>query len=63
MRSTGCDQVWFALGGLLLIGSLIQHNVKGGILIGIFVVSLITWYHEGARTRATCRTPPSSCFC
>jgi len=49
MRSTGCDQVWFALGGLLLIGSLIQHNVKGGILIGIFVVSLLTWYHEGVQ--------------
>lgn len=36
-------KVWMALGSLCLIGSLIHCHVKGGILIGIFITSLLTW--------------------
>ena len=36
-------KVWMSLGSLCLIGSLIHHHVKGGILIGIFITSLLTW--------------------
>ena len=32
-----------SLGGLVLIGSLVYHNVKGGILIGISVLTCIFW--------------------
>ena len=31
------------LAGLILIGSLVHHNIKGGILIGIVVLTTICW--------------------
>ena len=40
-------QVWLSLGGLILIGSLLFHRVSGGILLGILVLTIITWYIEG----------------
>jgi xanthine/uracil/vitamin C permease (AzgA family) len=39
-------QIWFSLFGLLLIGSLLFHQVHGAILIGILVMTLLTWYVE-----------------
>ncbi|KAJ0402630.1 hypothetical protein ATCC90586_010869 [Pythium insidiosum] len=39
--------VWLCLAGVLLIGTLLSHNVKGSILIGIVVISLISWAIEG----------------
>ena len=39
-------KVLLSLFGLLLIGSLIFHKVKGGIVIGIFVISIMTWFIE-----------------
>lgn len=36
-----------ALGGLVLIGSLVFHNVKGGILIGITFLTCFMWYLDG----------------
>ena len=36
-------KVWTALVSLCLIGTLIHHDVKGGIMIGIFITSLVTW--------------------
>lgn len=33
--------------GLVLIGSLLFHQVRGGILIGIFVMTLIDWVMKG----------------
>ena len=29
--------------GIILIGSLIYHNVKGAILLGVIIISLISW--------------------
>ncbi len=39
-------QIWCSLFGLLLIGSLLFHQVRGAILIGILVMTLLTWYLE-----------------
>ena len=34
--------------GLCLIGTLVHHDVKGGILIGITCLTLFTWYVDGS---------------
>ncbi len=39
-------QIWCSLFGLLLIGSLLFHEVRGAILIGIVAMTGITWYLE-----------------
>ncbi|CAM9785710.1 unnamed protein product [Chrysoparadoxa australica] len=36
-------KIWLVLAGLLLIGSLTHHQVKGGILIGIFASTITYW--------------------
>ena len=36
-------EIWLSIIGLVLIGSLLFHQVRGGILIGIFVMTLIDW--------------------
>jgi len=36
-------EIWLSIIGLVLIGSLLFHQVQGGILIGIFVMTLIDW--------------------
>ena len=35
--------IWLSIIGLVLIGSLLFHQVQGGILIGIFAMTLIDW--------------------
>lgn len=35
--------IWLSILGLVLIGSLLFHQVRGGILIGIFVMTIIDW--------------------
>ena len=37
-----------SLCGLILIGSLVYHNVKGGILIGITVLTVTMWSLDGS---------------
>lgn len=39
-------QIWLSLFGLLLIGSLLFHQIEGGILIGIAVMTILTWFME-----------------
>ncbi len=39
-------QIWLSLFGLLLIGSLLFHQIEGGILIGIAVMTFLTWVME-----------------
>lgn len=39
--------IWLSICGLVLIGSLLFHQVRGGILIGIFVMTLIDWVMKG----------------
>lgn len=41
-------QVWLPLVGLILIGSLLFHQIEGGILIGIAVMTLLTWVVESS---------------
>jgi AGZA family xanthine/uracil permease-like MFS transporter len=38
--------MWYALAGLLIIGTLIYHRVPGSILIGIVVLTIFTWSVE-----------------
>ena len=40
-------QIWLSIIGLVLIGSLLFHQVRGGILIGIFAMTLIDWMMRG----------------
>mmetsp|Transcript_1487 Transcript_1487/g.2489 ORF Transcript_1487/g.2489 Transcript_1487/m.2489 type:complete len:572 (-) Transcript_1487:2014-3729(-) len=37
------SDVWLSVIGLVLIGSLLYHQVRGGILIGIFVMTILDW--------------------
>jgi AGZA family xanthine/uracil permease-like MFS transporter len=39
-------QIWLSLFGLVTIGSLLYHQIEGGILIGIFIMTFATWYIE-----------------
>lgn len=39
-------QIWLSLFGLVLIGSLLFHQIEGGILIGIAVMTFMTWSIE-----------------
>jgi len=39
-------RLWLSLLGLLIIGTLLYHQVTGAILIGICFQTLITWYLE-----------------
>lgn len=41
------SDIWLSICGLVLIGSLLFHQVRGGILIGIFVMTLIDWVMKG----------------
>ena len=41
------DRLQLAMFGVVLIGSLVYHDVKGGILVGITTLTLISWYMEG----------------
>lgn len=50
-------RIWLSLLGLLLIGTLLFHRVKGGILIGIFAISLLTWYSESSFPRSYVQLP------
>jgi AGZA family xanthine/uracil permease-like MFS transporter len=38
--------IWLAFGGLILVTSLTFHQVRGGILIGIIVITVISWWIE-----------------
>lgn len=48
LGNLGTYKIWLSLAGLVLIGTLLYHNIKGGILIGIFAVSLLSWYIENS---------------
>jgi AGZA family xanthine/uracil permease-like MFS transporter len=39
-------QIWLSFGGLIIIGTLLYHQVEGGILIGIFIMTFATWFME-----------------
>ncbi len=39
-------QIWLSLGGLIAIGGLLFHQVKGAILVGIAAMTAVTWYIE-----------------
>ena len=38
--------VWLALLGLAIISTLFYHGIEGSIVIGIFLISLITWWSD-----------------
>lgn len=46
LGSLGNYELWLTFMGLVLIASLMHHDVKGAILIGMVVLSLITWWIE-----------------
>ena len=50
-------KIWLTLLGVVLIGTLLFHKVKGGILIGIFAISLLTWYIEGSFPKSYVQLP------
>jgi AGZA family xanthine/uracil permease-like MFS transporter len=37
------SKLWLTILGMILVASLLYHNVKGGILIGIAVVAVLQW--------------------
>lgn len=39
----GDPKLWLTMVGMLLVASLLYHDVKGGILIGIAVVAVLQW--------------------
>lgn len=39
-------RIWMSLTGLIVIGSLLYHEIPGGILIGILAITVVTWYVE-----------------
>lgn len=39
-------KIWMSILGLTLIGSLLYHQIRGAILIGIIILTVITWYIE-----------------
>jgi AGZA family xanthine/uracil permease-like MFS transporter len=49
--------IWLALSGLILISSLSYHNIKGSILIGIFIVSIFTWYIDNSFPNVIIQSP------
>ena len=42
------EKIWIALSGLVLLGTLSYHNVRGSILIGITTVTVAIWTREHA---------------
>ena len=50
-------RIWLSLFGLVLIGTLLYHKIKGGIVIGIFVISIITWYYESSYPKKFIQLP------
>ena len=40
--------IWLSIAGLLLIGTLLYHEIQGSILIGIITMTLITWSLESS---------------
>lgn len=49
--------IWMSLAGLILIGSLLFHEVPGGILIGILVITVATWSLEHSYPAAYVQLP------
>ena len=47
----------FCLAGILLVASLLYHDVKGGILIGIIVLTVINWTMENAWPKSIVDVP------
>eukprot|EP01040_Poterioochromonas_malhamensis_P012890 gene12890-14123_t len=41
-------QIWLAFSGLIIIGSLLFHQIEGAILIGILIMTFATWYAENS---------------
>lgn len=41
-------KLWFTIAGLILIGSLLFHQFPGSILVGIFIITIVTWMKEGS---------------
>jgi AGZA family xanthine/uracil permease-like MFS transporter len=41
-------RLWFTVFGLILIGSLLFHQLPGSILVGIIIITVITWIKEGS---------------
>ena len=39
-------KIWLAILGVITIGTFIYHRIKGGILAGILIVSVLTWFIE-----------------
>ena len=46
LGSLGNYELWLTFLGLVLISSLMYHDVKGAILIGMVILSLVTWWIE-----------------
>lgn len=41
-------KIWFSICGLVMIGSLLFHQIQGAILIGIIILTLLTWLLENS---------------
>lgn len=41
-------QVWLVIIGLVVIGSALYHQVPGGILLGIIIMTIVTWIIDGS---------------
>jgi adenine/guanine/hypoxanthine permease len=39
-------KIWFSICGLVMIGSLLFHQIQGAILIGIILLTILTWLVE-----------------
>jgi adenine/guanine/hypoxanthine permease len=50
-------QIWLSFSGLMLIGSLLFHQRDGGILLGIAVITILTWIIEGSFPKSMIEVP------
>jgi AGZA family xanthine/uracil permease-like MFS transporter len=49
--------IWLASAGLILITSLTYHQVRGGILIGIIAITIISWWIEDSWPKQVIQFP------
>lgn len=56
-------RVWMSLSGLILIGSLLFHEIPGGILLGILIITITTWYVEDSFPESYVQLPNLAIDC
>lgn len=50
--------LWFSIGGLVLLGSLLHHKIPGAMFLGIVTISLMWWIINGYKSFPTIYRSP-----